>query len=682
MATPEQTLLSIRDGHFVDQHGRVALLRGVNLGGSSKLPYGYAHSDEQDFSSFYDGAKGVSFVNRPFPLEEADVHFSRLRRWGLSFLRFIVTWEAIEHDGPGVYDRDYLAYVRAVVAKAAEYGMIVYIDPHQDVWSRWTGGDGAPMWTLESVGLEPRHFAQTGAALCVETCGLPASQFPKMIWPTNSGKLAAATMFTLFFAGKKLAPKCHVDGVQIQEYLQSHYLGALEALAKELKGLSNVAGFGTLNEPMTGYIGVGDLAKTPDFKNGLTPTFFQTMLLGEGVAQDVEVWNSGLLAMLRNKPAGRERIDPKGVRAWKPSFGCVWKAHGVWDVDAATGQPKLLRPDYFKDTDFGRECYLPFAKAYAQRIQRVLPDAMIFAEMPPMDFGASEFPEISPRDVPNAVNAAHWYDIITLLTTSWRSYVSVDFFTGKLVLGNAALRKLHTEQLAHAASFARDKMHNAPTLIGETGIPFNLDGAGAFTSGDFSAQVGALDHTIACLEANLLSYTLWNYTADNSHKYGDLWNREDLSLSSPDSEALVRSLSKGVAHRDDSARALRAFARPYAAKIAGVPSKSAFDLAKGEYVLEYSSASHAASKGTEVFVPYAQYPQGYKVAVVNGKVTIDKHDGFDIVHCEHGDSKATFHRVVISSSAPPAKRENRPMLHLAVATSAVGLALMLYNKRK
>ncbi|KAE8951981.1 hypothetical protein PR001_g33475, partial [Phytophthora rubi] len=90
-STTESDVLSIKGHHFIDQHGRVALLRGVNLGGSSKLPFGYGHTDDQDTSAFFDGAASVSFVGRPFPLEEADLHFQRLQRWGLTFLRFIVT---------------------------------------------------------------------------------------------------------------------------------------------------------------------------------------------------------------------------------------------------------------------------------------------------------------------------------------------------------------------------------------------------------------------------------------------------------------------------------------------------------------------------------------------------------------------------------------------------------------
>ena len=35
---------------------------------------------------------------------------------------------------------------------------------HQDVWSRYSGGSGAPAWTLELVGFDLTALEETGAA--------------------------------------------------------------------------------------------------------------------------------------------------------------------------------------------------------------------------------------------------------------------------------------------------------------------------------------------------------------------------------------------------------------------------------------------------------------------------------------------------------------------------------------
>ncbi|HET7838483.1 MAG TPA: cellulase family glycosylhydrolase, partial [Rectinemataceae bacterium] len=184
-----------------DEEGRRLVLRGVNLGGDCKVPSrpeGATHLKE----GFYQ-RRGVSFVGRPFPLAEADAHFRRLKRWGMNFLRLLVTWEAVEHDGPGIYDHEYLDYIEAIVAKACEWGFAVLIDPHQDVWSRWTGGDGAPIWTLEAVGLEPERLHASGAALLHQELG---EAYPRMKWFSNGSRLGCATMFSLFFGGDAFAP--------------------------------------------------------------------------------------------------------------------------------------------------------------------------------------------------------------------------------------------------------------------------------------------------------------------------------------------------------------------------------------------------------------------------------------------------------------------------------------------
>lgn len=596
-------MIGVDGSWFKDEYGRTLLLRGVNLGGSSKVPFspdGATYRSDGFFNH-----RQVSFVGRPFPLEQADEHFSRLKRWGFDFLRFLVTWEAIEHAGPGLYDQAYLDYVHGIIRKADEHGIRLFIDPHQDVWSRFSGGDGAPGWTFEKVGLDITKFAETGAAIVHQTHGDP---FPRMVWPTNGAKLAAATMFTLFFGGNDFAPATEVDGEPVQEYLQRHYIAAIRQVAARLKDLPNVVGYDTMNEPLPGFIGWRDLRSVGGLLNlGASPSPFQSMLLGAGVPQEVELWKMGLTGAKRT---GSRVLNPRGTRVWLPGFECPWAQAGVWGLDPR-GTPQLLRPDHFsrvgeRQVDFSRDYYRPFAQRFAEAIRSADPRAILFIE-PGVGHAP---PQWRPEDPSNIVYAPHWYDGFVLLMKSYTPFLAADMDTGRVVVGPRRIRRSFAEQLSRPKRHSRERLGGVPTLIGEFGIAFDMKQKRAYGTGDFSDQIRAMDRSFRAIEANLASCTLWNYTADNSNAHGDQWNDEDLSIFSRDQQS-------DSADPDSGGRGLEACVRPYALKTAGEPLRMGYDLKRREFCYEFRH-DPVVAEPTEIFVPDLQYPRGCRVEVSDG----------------------------------------------------------------
>jgi hypothetical protein len=624
-------MIHIEGSHFKDEQGRTLILRGINLGGSSKVPLkpnGATHLRDAFFEH-----RAVSFVGRPFPLEEADEHFARLREWGLTCLRFLVAWEAIEHAGPDIYDQAYLDYVYALIKKADAYGMQVLIDPHQDVWSRFSGGDGAPGWTFEAVGMDMTKFQEAGAALVHQLHG---DQFPRMIWSTNGAKLAAATMFTLFFGGNDFAPALRVDGEPVQDYLQRHYIGSIKQVALRVHELPNVIGYDIMNEPLSGFIGCKDASTYKGIlKSGECPTIFQSMLLGSGYPQEVEVWEQRVSGA---KLTGRRVVNPKGIRVWYDGVNCVWRQHGVWDV-AADGTPRLLRPDYFsmvngRQVDFSQDYYRSFVNHFAREIHSVDPDALIFLETetghtPPL-WGVGDASQI--------VYAPHWYDALVLYLNQYSPFLGFDSLAGKLVIGPHRIRTSFAKQLAAYKQHSLQFLGGAPVLIGEFGIPFDLQHKKAYHTGDFGKQIKAMDRSLRALEDALLNGILWNYTADNTNAHGDQWNSEDLSIFSRDQQTNPQDIHSG-------GRALQALVRPYARAVAGEPLRMAFDIKRKVFEFEFRHDARVTAP-TELFVPNYQYPQEYSAEASDGTIEIDREQ--QIVRY-HRTSTCDIHTIRLTS---------------------------------
>ncbi|OQE38904.1 hypothetical protein PENCOP_c007G05452 [Penicillium coprophilum] len=581
-----QLRLHVDGQTFRDSLNREIILRGINVAGDAKYPKTpdlRSHNPQQFFDA------DVSFVGKPFALEDADTHFRRLRQWGYNTIRYIFTWEAIEHAGPKIYDEEWIDFTIGILRVAKKYQFYIFMDPHQDVWSRLSGGCGAPTWTLYAAGLNPKNFKNTEAAIVHNTWSNPA-EFPKMLWCTNYTRLACQTMFTLFWAGRDFAPKAIIDGVNIQDYLQTHFITACKYFAQRIQaagGLEGdvIIGWESINEPNRGLIGIQDISSIPreqQLQLGTSPTAFEGMVLGSGKSHEIKTWSFGHFGPYQT---GTEVIDPKGQLAWlsaeyddsqhgwyrDPGWKlgeCLWAQHGVWD--SSKGQEILLQKDYFSRNPltgekldyegFTNSYFLNHYRAYKGAIRSVCGSTIMFCQPPVMELPPSS--KGTADDDPNMVHAVHFYDGLTLLTKHWNRLYNVDVIgvlRGKYLspvfamkLGERSIRRCLRHQLKFLRDESLQRMGVHPLIFTEIGIPYDMDDKYAYKTGDYRSQIRAMDANHFALEGSKSNgFALWGYMAAHDHEWGDQWNGEDLSIFSPnDLEAPIRAFADST--RPDS----------------------------------------------------------------------------------------------------------------------------------
>jgi hypothetical protein len=209
------------------------------------------------------------------------------------------------------------------------------------------------------------------------------------------------------------------------------------------------------------------------------------------------------------------------------------------------------------------------------------------------------------------VNASHWYDVATLGTQKPMLKANFDIILNKPVIGKNNVQKMFNNQLAMIKEYSMKSQGGIPTLIGEFGVPFNLNNKSSYQkweAGDkdaFEDQTRALTMYYNALDANLLHSTQWNYTPDNSNKWGDLWNLEDLSVFSINQQTNENNINSG-------GRAIQGFCRPHFIACSGIPLKMDFNFETKEFYFEFE-ADTSILEPSLIYIPEIQYSSGYVV---------------------------------------------------------------------
>ncbi len=186
---------TVKNSGFIDKDGNPVILKGINMVCKDK--------------------------SRGYIGDYSEEDFAYLASLGFNVIRFGIFWDALEPE-PGKYNDEYLRKISAFSATANRYGLSLYLDMHQDLFSS-DFCDGAPSWATITNGESYEKTDLWSEAYL--TC--PAVQIA----------------FDNFWTNTPAS-----DGIGIQD----HYIAMWQHIADFFKNDENIIGYDVLNEPFPG----------------------------------------------------------------------------------------------------------------------------------------------------------------------------------------------------------------------------------------------------------------------------------------------------------------------------------------------------------------------------------------------------------------------------------------------
>ena len=140
-------------------------------------------------------------------------------------------------------------------------------------------------------------------------------------------------------------------------------------------------------------------------------------------------------------------------------------------------------------------------------------------------------------------------------------------------------------------------------------------------------------------DTNMLSWIYWAYT--NKTPFQIIVNGQ---VTDPAAQGLVLSLTAPRSGSNVNQAVLTALARPYPMAIAGAPQSFAFNPASNTFDLTFTpGGASVTNRETDIAVPAASYPNGYKVTVTGCTIASVQNAAVLRVQAALGVSVATVH---------------------------------------